>query len=83
MEQEKLIDWKEFELIDIRNVYYASTDEYEIEYDNKTYTIRVAEDDNGSEVLYLGEDGWEEIYGSSGDAVKDALYNFYEEGGLG
>lgn len=82
MEQEKLIDLQEFELVDTKNVYWASTDEYEIEYNGKTHTIRIAEDDNGVEVLYLGEDGWEEIYGSSGDPMKDALYDFYEEGGL-
>ena len=83
MEQEKVIDiWKDFELIDSKNVYSLSTDEYEIEYDGKTYTIRVTEDDNGIEVLYLCEEGWEEIYGNTGDPIKDSLYLFYEEGGL-
>jgi hypothetical protein len=81
MEQQK-IDWKEFEVIDSRNVSWSSTDEYEIEYENKTYTIRVYEDDNGVELLYLGFDGWETLWGDDDDQIKNALYDLWSEGNL-
>jgi len=70
-----------------REVWWASTTQYEIELNGKEYSIRVAEDSNQAQLFWLSETGWSELY--EGEANGDVnienlneIYKAWEEGEL-
>ena len=70
-----------------REVWWASTTQYEIELNGKEYSIRVAEDSNQAQLFWLSENGWSELYESEayGDVNIENLneiYKAWEEGEL-
>ena len=70
-----------------REVWWASTMQYEIELNGKEYSIRVAEDSNQAQLFWLSENGWSELYEAEayGDVNIENLneiYKAWEEGEL-
>mgnify|MGYP003155501494 CR=1 FL=1 len=70
-----------------REVWWASTMQYEIELNGKEYSIRIAEDSNQVQLFWLSENGWSELY--EGEANGDVnienlneIYKAWEEGEL-
>lgn len=60
-------------LEDTREVYYMTTNEYNVEIDGTPYQLRISEDSNGSEELMLDGDTW--INDGFPDEVQLFFYN--------
>jgi hypothetical protein len=68
----------EIEVLKSKEVYWSSTNQYELKIGKNEYCVRVAEDSNGVEYLMLNEnDGWEDLeegsHGADGDLIVEAL----------
>ncbi len=56
---------------DVREVYWAKTNEYNIKIDDKNYKVRVFEDSNGCEELLWDGENWIK------DNFPEAVQNFF------
>ncbi|MDB4590664.1 hypothetical protein OAB46_00475 [bacterium] len=56
---------------DVREVYYAQTNEYNIKVGDKNYKVRVFEDSNGCEELLWDGENWIK------DNFPEAVQNFF------
>ena len=56
---------------DVREVYWAQTNEYNIKIDEKNYKVRVFEDPNGCEELLWDGENWIK------DNFPEAVQNFF------
>lgn len=70
----------EIEIIDSKEVYWASTNQYELKIGEKEYCVRVAENSKGCEYLILNGDGhWEDLeedsHGEDGDRILEAIWD--------
>ena len=69
----------EIEVLNDREVWSASTKEYELKIGENKYTVRVSEDLNGCEYLILDLDSgdWADLeegsHGKDGDLIVEAL----------
>lgn len=68
----------EIEVVDSKEVYWASTNQYELKIGEKEYCVRVAEDSRGCEYLILNDNGdWDDLeegsHGEDGDLIVEAL----------
>lgn len=68
----------EIEILKDREVWWASTKEYELKIGENKYCVRVAEDSNGCEYLILNKDAeWDDLeegsHGEDGDLIVEAL----------
>lgn len=68
----------EIEVLNDREVWWASTKEYELKIGENKYTIRVAENSKGCEYLILNDNGyWDNLeegsHGEDGDLIVEVL----------
>ena len=68
----------EIEVLKSKEVYWSSTNQYELKIGKNEYCVRVAEDSNGVEYLMLNEnDEWEDLeegsHGEDGDLIVEVL----------
>ncbi len=69
------------ETIDKKEVYFATTNQYKIKFEDGTVMeFRVAEDLNGTEFYVLTDSEWTTL--EDGNTFHDAFFEFYSEGSL-
>lgn len=70
----------EIELIDSKEVWWATTTQHEVKIGGKEYFVRVAESSKSSELLILNSNGdWEDLeegsHGEVGDRIVEAVWD--------
>tara|TARA_Y100000593_G_C4285558_1_gene325269 strand:- start:91 stop:336 length:246 start_codon:yes stop_codon:yes gene_type:complete len=65
---------EDYEVIDSKRVWTATTDEYVVMVRDTKYILRLHENDKGGEsFIYIEGVGWEELYEGSHGEVEDML----------
>jgi hypothetical protein len=70
----------EFEIKDSREVWWATTKQYEVSVDGVDYSFRVAETPKSCEFYVLTESGWEDI--DYDNLIHEAFHEQWSEGTL-
>jgi len=71
----------EFDVLDSREVWWQTTNEYELRFDDgEVKQYRASENPKGTEFFVLTSDGWEEL--EDADEYDDAFYEAWSEGEL-
>ena len=71
-----------------KEIYWKSTKELDIEINGKEYCVRVVEDSNGSDIIYLDKHKrWSDLYEGEANGDVDIenlneIYKAWEEGEL-
>ena len=68
----------EIEVVDSTEVWWATTNQYDLKIGENEYCVRVAENSNGCEYLILNKDAeWDDLeegsHGEDGDLIVEAL----------